>query len=139
MIKKSVPEDASLVYQGEIFKIYQWKQRLYDGSTATFEKVIRPNTVEVIAVDGDKIIFTEQEQPHRDPFLALPGGRVVSLILVKKFVQHAFILMNYCSFLKTNSFVVKADSRRNSTSYVFIRRLKRNLKNFSFHKLRVIL
>jgi len=74
--KKSIPDNASLVFEGEIFKVYQWEQELYDGSRSIFEKIDRPDTVEVIAVVGDKILFTEQEQPHRDPFLALPGGRV---------------------------------------------------------------
>lgn len=75
--KKLIPENAKLVFEGVIFKVYQWEQELYDGSKATFERAVRPHSVEVIATVGDKILFTEQEQPHRrDPFLALPGGRV---------------------------------------------------------------
>lgn len=74
--KKFIPDAAKVVFQGEIFKVYQWEQELYDGSKATFEKIDRPDTVEVIAMVGDKILLTEQEQPHREPFIALPGGRV---------------------------------------------------------------
>ena len=49
---------------------------MYDGSTAIFEKLKRPNSTQVIAVVGDKIILQVQEQPHRpEPFLSLPGGR----------------------------------------------------------------
>lgn len=74
--KKFIPDTAEVVFQGEIFKVYQWEQELYDGSKATFEKIDRPDTVEIIALVGDKILLTEQEQPHRNPFVALPGGRV---------------------------------------------------------------
>lgn len=74
--KKLLPNHARLVYKGKIFKVYQWEQELYDGSKTIFEKMERPGTVEIIAsVDGE-IIMTEQEQPHRDPFVALPGGRI---------------------------------------------------------------
>ncbi len=48
---------------------------MYDGSKRIFEKVKRLNEVTIIAVIGDKIIVQKQEQPHRDPFLSLPGGR----------------------------------------------------------------
>src|SRR5215467_9321922 len=32
-----IPEHAERVFQGKIFDVYQWPQKLYDGSTATFE------------------------------------------------------------------------------------------------------
>lgn len=77
MKKKGIPDSANIVHKGKIFQIYEWEQEMYDGSFVTFEKVSRPDTVEVIAVVGDKILLTKQEQPHREHFfLALPGGRV---------------------------------------------------------------
>lgn len=74
--KKFIPDDAKIVFEGEIFKVYQWEQELYDGSKAIFEKAERPRSVEVIAVVDGKIVILDQEQPHRDPFTSLPGGRV---------------------------------------------------------------
>ena len=61
-----------------IFDVYQWEQEMYDGSTHTFEKVVRSDTVLVIPVTTDgKIIICEQEQPHREkPYLSLISGRV---------------------------------------------------------------
>jgi len=70
-----LPSQAKKVFDGEIFDVYQWQQEMYDGSTETFEMLKRPNTVEIIATDGEYIFITEQEQPSKPPFLALPGGR----------------------------------------------------------------
>ncbi len=73
-----LPPQATRVFQGKIFDVYQWKQRLYDGSTAIFERLKRPDTAQVIAVTEDKqTIIQEQEQPDQhEPFISLPGGRV---------------------------------------------------------------
>ncbi len=77
MSKKKIPPQAKCVFQGEIFEVWQWEQKMYDGTTATFEKLKRPDTVEVIATVGEKILIIEEEQPDSvRPYLALPGGRV---------------------------------------------------------------
>lgn len=49
---------------------------MFDGSYETFEMLKRPNTVEIIAVVGDKILISEQEQPNSPLFFSLFGGRV---------------------------------------------------------------
>jgi len=71
-----LPDKAKLVFKGKIFDVYQYDQELYDGSHAVFEMLKRPDTVQVLAVVDDKIIVLEDEQPHREMVLALPGGRV---------------------------------------------------------------
>lgn len=72
-----IPSDAKLVFKGIIFDVYQWEQKLFDGTTATFEKLKRPDTVVVFPVLPDgKILLTEQEQPGKEPFLGATGGRV---------------------------------------------------------------
>jgi ADP-ribose pyrophosphatase len=73
-----IPAQASRLYQGVIFDVYQWPQTLFDGSTATFEMLRRPDTVVVIPVIEDHIILLEDEQPNRGPIITLPGGRVES-------------------------------------------------------------
>ncbi len=73
---KGIPKNAKLVFKGKIFKVYQWRQRLYDGSYKTYEMITRPNIVGVIAVVGRKIAVTDQIQPgmqHRT--IEIPGGR----------------------------------------------------------------
>lgn len=72
---KKIPDHAKKVFDGIIFDVYQWEQELFDGSTATFEALKRPNTVEVIPVLGDKIVLAEQEQPGKGKYMSLLGGR----------------------------------------------------------------
>lgn len=75
MLKRgNVPENAALAFEGVRCRIYQWPQKMYDGSIATFEKIVRIPASTVIAVVDGKILIQEQEQPHREPFLSLSGG-----------------------------------------------------------------
>lgn len=72
---KLIPPNASRVFDGRIFDVYQWPQKMYDGSTQTFEMLKRPDTVEVLAVKGDRIVVLEEEQPDTVAYYATPGGR----------------------------------------------------------------
>ena len=71
----AIPPHAKKVFSGEIFDVHQWEQTLYDGSTATFEMLKRPNTVEVIAVADNHILLAYEEQPNKGPHYTLFGGR----------------------------------------------------------------
>lgn len=72
-----LPDHAECVFEGEIFDVYQWEQEMFDGSTATFEKLRRADTVIVFPVlDNGNILLTKQEQPGKAPFIGAPGGRV---------------------------------------------------------------
>lgn len=71
-----IPEQARLVFKGVIFDVYQWPQKLFDGSGAIFEMLRRPDTVTVIGVVDDKIIVLNDEQPHVGSRVSFPGGRV---------------------------------------------------------------
>jgi ADP-ribose pyrophosphatase len=70
-----VPPQAELVFHGEIFDIYQWQQKMFDGSYATFEMAKRPDTANILAIRDDKILIISDEQPNRKAKLSLPGGR----------------------------------------------------------------
>lgn len=69
-----VPENAERVFKGIIYDTYHWEQKLYDGTKATFEMLKRPDTVKVIAIDGNSLIVLEQEQPNQGLFYDIPGG-----------------------------------------------------------------
>jgi len=72
-----MPPSAKRVFRGELFDVYQWEQELFDGSTATFERLRRADTVIVFPVTPEgKIVVLEQEQPGRGPFTSVPGGRI---------------------------------------------------------------
>ncbi len=75
--RQQMPEDATLVFKGKLFDVYQWQQQMYDGTYQTFEKLKRPDTVVVFAVlDDGSILLTKQEQPGKSLFIGAAGGRV---------------------------------------------------------------
>ena len=75
-MNEGLPKHAKCVFKGKIFEVWQWEQKMYDGSTETFERLRRPNTAQVISIVGDKILIQDQEQPDKPaPFPSLPGGR----------------------------------------------------------------
>lgn len=73
----NIPDDADKVFDGIIFDVYHWQQELYDGSSATFEALKRPDTILVLGIlDDEKIVLLEQEQPGKPKHWSLPAGRV---------------------------------------------------------------
>ena len=74
--KNRIPKNAKRVFKGEIFEVWQWPQKMYDGSKETFEMLKRPDTAQVIPVVDDKILILIQKQPDSPKaFYSLAGGR----------------------------------------------------------------
>ncbi len=72
-----IPEDAKLVFKGQLFDVYQWQQEMFDGSFATFERLRRKPSVNVVPITSDgKILMCDEEQPTRGKFVCIPGGQV---------------------------------------------------------------
>ena len=78
--KSTIPENAKRVFEGVIFDAYQWEQELFDGSYATFEKLVRPDTVSIFPVlDDGHLLLIEDTQPFGavgKTELRVPMGRV---------------------------------------------------------------
>lgn len=80
LIKRAIaklqkPPTAQIVAEGVFFKLWQWPQQLFDGSTAIFESLSRPDTVTILALTAEqKLIITRQKQPGFAEFLSFPGG-----------------------------------------------------------------
>ena len=70
-----IPPNAKLVFKGIIFDVYQWQQKMFDGTFETFEMLKRDYTLEVIATADDKIFMAHQSQPNKHNFYSLFGGR----------------------------------------------------------------
>ncbi|HSA83423.1 MAG TPA: NUDIX hydrolase [Patescibacteria group bacterium] len=70
-----IPQQATKVFQGKIFSVYQWDQQMFDGSHETFEMIKRPDTIQILVTQGDKILLTRQSQPHKHDYFSLYGGR----------------------------------------------------------------
>lgn len=75
--KQPIPKHAQRVFKGVIFDVYQWQQKMFDSTTATFEAIKRSDVVNILPVTlSGKIILTKQEQPGEMPFIGAIGGRV---------------------------------------------------------------
>ncbi|MBU1327116.1 NUDIX hydrolase [Patescibacteria group bacterium] len=75
--KQPIPTQAKNVFKGTIFDVYQWEQDLFNGEKTIFEKLKRPDTVNIIPITPNgEIIISEQEQPGTEPFIGCLGGRL---------------------------------------------------------------
>ncbi|PID35036.1 MAG: hypothetical protein CR971_00090 [candidate division SR1 bacterium] len=75
MKKNGLPDHAQCVFEGITFSIYQWEQKLFNGETVIFEKAMRKNSIDVVAItEAGKILILEEEQPGREKFYGLVGG-----------------------------------------------------------------
>lgn len=72
----TIPAGAERVFKGIIYDVYHWQQEMFDGSYATFERLKRPDTVQIVAVKDDKIVIQKQRQPDwKTALYNIPGGR----------------------------------------------------------------
>ncbi|RAL55835.1 hypothetical protein BLD25_03270 [Candidatus Gracilibacteria bacterium GN02-872] len=70
-----IPKNAIKVFSGKTFDVYQWEQKMFDGSKKIFEKLKRNDSVDIIAINKNKEIYIlEEQQPGRETFLGLIGG-----------------------------------------------------------------
>lgn len=73
----AIPEHAEMVFRGVRSEVYQWNQKMYDNSTARFERIRFLDGAFVIPIlENGNILLTRQSQPTRSEFIALPGGGV---------------------------------------------------------------
>ena len=70
-----LPSNANRVFKGILFDVYQYEEKLYDGSTATFEMLKRTAAMQVVPTIGNRIVVIEDEQPNRPKAWTLAGGR----------------------------------------------------------------
>lgn len=71
-----IPPDATKVFEGVIYDIYQWPQKLYDGSIATFEMAKHVDAVGIIPIIDDSVMILREEQPRAVPRICFPGGQI---------------------------------------------------------------
>lgn len=75
--KQPIPSHAKKMFKGVVFEVYQWEQELFDGTTRTYEKVKRDDTVVIVPSLLDKrLVFLHDEQSGREPILTFPAGRM---------------------------------------------------------------
>jgi ADP-ribose pyrophosphatase YjhB (NUDIX family) len=72
----NIPKHAKNVFKGIIFDVFQWQQKMFDGTVQTFEVIKRQNTVVIIASYKKKIVLLKQKQPNTNWFYTTPSGRM---------------------------------------------------------------
>lgn len=76
-LKSKIPKHAKCVFEGILFDVYHWKQKMFDGSIRTFEAVRRlPSSQAICLTKEKKFIILYEEQPHVGKFTSIPGGHV---------------------------------------------------------------
>ncbi len=73
---RNIPKNAKLAFKGQTVSIYQWRQRMFDGSYETFEAIKRAYTVQIIPVVDDKVVIVHEEQPGIGSWYGMVGGRI---------------------------------------------------------------
>lgn len=84
MTLTTIPHHAKIVHQWPIFTIYQWQQEMFDGSYATFEKAVKPDSVFCLPVVWDKIVLITERQPGSDRYTWMIWWRVDKWVSCKK-------------------------------------------------------
>ncbi len=75
--KQPTPSHAKKIFTGEMFDVYQWPQKMFDGSTKTFERLKRADTATVIPITHEgKIIIANESQPGTKASIDLITGRI---------------------------------------------------------------
>ncbi|EKE06959.1 MAG: NUDIX hydrolase [uncultured bacterium] len=70
-----IPKNAKKVFTGVLFDVYQWPQKMFDGTFKTFEKLSRKHSIQVLAITTDKkIIVLKEQHPDIKPFYGVIGG-----------------------------------------------------------------
>lgn len=72
-----IPENANMVFKWIIFDVFQYEQKMYDGSTKIFEKLRRKATADIITIlENWNFCIIEQEQPWKKPYYTFPGWTI---------------------------------------------------------------
>jgi len=70
------PKDAKKIYNGYLFEVYEWNQKLFNGDMAVYEGIRRRPTVQVIVVHKNKIVLLKESQALNMNKISIPGGQI---------------------------------------------------------------
>lgn len=71
---EKIPKHAKKVFEGILFDVFHWEQKLFDQTTTTFEAVKRLPSAQLFVIKNDKIIINKEEQPLKGKYISMPGG-----------------------------------------------------------------
>ncbi len=74
---QQISPDAKKVFSGVLHDVYQWPQKLFDGTTVTYERLTREDSAVIIPVTPEgKIVVLREQQPGTGWFATLPCGGI---------------------------------------------------------------
>ena len=68
------PKNAKRVYSSPEFDVWEWPQKMFDGTTKTFRRAVQSPGVSVIASFKNKIILVKEQQPGTPWYYTVAGG-----------------------------------------------------------------
>ncbi len=128
-----IPKQAKKVFTGEIFDVYQWPQKMFDGSYATFEMISRQHTIEVIPVMDNKVVLIYEQQPTLPAKYSVIGGRQEDGETSLKAAKRE--LLEETGLVSNDWELVKKFYPYNKMDWVISRYIARNCKKVSEQKL----
>jgi len=48
-----IPDNATMVFKGKTFDVYQWEQEMFDGKKKIWERLKRNHSIDIIAVSTE--------------------------------------------------------------------------------------
>ena len=74
---QQIPPEAKKVFEGILYDAYQWPQKLFNGETATYERLRRNDSVVILPVtERGTILVGREQQPGTEVYTAIPCGGV---------------------------------------------------------------
>lgn len=122
---------AKKVFQGKIFSVWQWEQKLYDGSYATFERIARADYAFAVGIlDDGNIMLLYDEQPDREAVLTPAGGKVDEGEIPKEALQREFLEETGHAIGEIRPwFTYRPSSKMEMTTHAFVARHLRRVQD----------
>ena len=74
-MSEKIPDKSELVFKGRNWSVYQWYEKMYDGTEELFEGLRKNSSAaKIIATMNGKVLFTKESQPGMTDYYSLPGG-----------------------------------------------------------------
>ena len=76
-MSEKIPDKSELVFKGRNWSVYQWYEKMYDGTEELFEGLRKNSSAaKIIATMNGKVLFTKESQPGMTDYYSLPGGTI---------------------------------------------------------------
>ena len=72
-MSEKIPDNSELVFKGRNWSVYQWHEKMFDGTEDLFEGLRKNSSgAKIIATMNGKVLFTKESQPGITDYYSLP-------------------------------------------------------------------